>query len=83
MIFFTYSGLVGVINAYEYSYCPISTGNSSWVKRSGREADHPSRSGSEVKNGVIIPPFPPYTFVVWCLIKHTDVTLFNLIFIVQ
>jgi hypothetical protein len=80
--FFVYSGLVGAINAYEYSYYPISTGNYPWVKRSGREADHSSQSGAEVKI-VELYLHSPYAFVSWCLIKRRDVTLFNLIFIFQ
>jgi hypothetical protein len=45
------------------------------VKRPGREVDHSPPSSVEVKEWVVIPPFPQYVFVVWCSVKSRGTTL--------
>jgi hypothetical protein len=42
------------------------------VKRQGCEADHSPPSSAHVKNAWIYTSTPPYVFMVWRLIKHTD-----------
>ena len=51
------------------------------VKRSKHEVDHSPPSGTEVKNASSYTSIPPYAFIPWSLIKHTD--KFNLIQAIQ
>jgi hypothetical protein len=44
----------------------------SWVKRSGREADHSPPSTAEVKNAWSYTSIPQYIFMARCLVKHRD-----------
>jgi hypothetical protein len=50
------------------------------INRPGREADHSPPSSTEVKRITgAIPPFPPYVFMAWCLVKHRDNFTFNFV----
>jgi hypothetical protein len=40
------------------------------IKRPGREADHSTPSGPEVKNAWSYSSTPPNVFMTWCSIKH-------------
>jgi hypothetical protein len=41
------------------------------VKEQGRETDHSPPSSAKIKNGGVITPLPPYTFLAKCqLLKH-------------
>jgi hypothetical protein len=53
---------------------PMGTGGaiSSGVKRLCREADHSPPTSAELKNTEIYTSTPPYAFMAWCLIKHSD-----------
>jgi hypothetical protein len=42
------------------------------LKRPGCEADHSLPSTDEVKNLSSCTSTPPYIFMMWCLIKHSD-----------
>jgi hypothetical protein len=42
------------------------------VKRPGREGNYSSPSSAEVKNAWSYTSTPPYTFMVWCLVKLRD-----------
>jgi hypothetical protein len=48
------------------------------VKRLGREADHSSISGAEVKNAWSYTSTPQYVFMVWYLVKLRDNFTFSL-----
>jgi hypothetical protein len=51
------------------SYTMGIGGPSPEVKRQGRETDHSSPSGTEVKNGGVNTSTPPHVFMAWCLIN--------------
>jgi hypothetical protein len=42
------------------------------LKQSGRETDHSPPSSAEVKNTWSYTSTPPYVFMSWYLVKHTD-----------
>jgi hypothetical protein len=48
------------------------------IKQLRHEADHSHQSSGEVENAWGYTSTLPYVFMVWCLIKHTDIfTLFS------
>jgi hypothetical protein len=50
----------------------MGNGFSPGVKQPGREADHSSPSGAEIKERVALYLHPQYVFMAWRLVKHRD-----------
>jgi hypothetical protein len=42
------------------------------IKRPGRESDHSLQSSAEVKNAWSYTSTPPYVFLVWDFVKHSN-----------
>jgi hypothetical protein len=49
---------------------------STWIKGLAREVDHTRPSSVEVKSAWSYTPIPSYAFMVWCLIKQSQIYLY-------